>query len=86
MIDFKANKINRYFLDMIQLLSLMPTDLEEFVENTNQNSVDELVKKIEDIDDKWEKTKKSVAALIKIVIDPEEIADDFEETERGIKF
>ena len=86
MLDFKANKINRQFLDMIQLLSQMPFEIEDFVENTDQGSVDKLVQKIEKIDETWSSAKKSVASLIKIVIDPEEITDDFEKTEKGIDF
>jgi len=84
--EYKNNKINRCLLDIIQLVSKMPEDIEKFIENGDQKSVDTLVDKIEDIDAKWDKAKKSTASLIKVVVDPEAPEEDFEITEKGVEF
>lgn len=83
MCEYKLNKFNKKLLDAIKDLLFIEENIGSFIAEGTQNSLDNLVLKINNFDKNWENTKISLVALIKIISGDNEI--DVEETENGLK-
>ena len=83
MCEYKLNKFNKKLLDAIKDLLFIEENIGSFIAEGTQNSLDNLVLKINNFDKNWENTKISLVALIKIISGDNEI--DVEETENGLE-
>ena len=83
MCEYKLNRFNKKILDAIKDLLSIEENVGLFIAEGTQDSLDNLVLKINSFDKRWENTKISLVTLIKIISGDDEI--DVEETENGLE-
>lgn len=83
MCEYKLNRFNKKILDAIKDLLSIEENVGLFIAEGTQDSLDNLVLKINSFDKRWENTKISLVTLIKIISGDNEI--DVEETENGLE-
>jgi len=81
--EYKLNRFNKKILDAIKDLLSIEENVGLFIAEGTQDSLDNLVLKINSFDKRWENTKISLVTLIKIISGDDEI--DVEETENGLE-
>ena len=79
------SKIDKRILECYDLLSKLRNSLSCFVENRSQDSLDELSKNIESVDDSMTALKNSVQIGLKEILDLENEEVDVIETDNGYK-
>lgn len=83
MCEYKLNRFNKKILDAIKDLLSIEENVGLFIAEGTQDSLDNLVLKINSFDKRWENTKISLVTLIKMISGDNEI--DVEETENGLE-
>jgi len=81
--EYKLNRFNKKILDAIKDLLSIEENVGLFIAEGTQDSLDNLVLKINSFDKRWENTKISLVTLIKMISGDNEI--DVEETENGLE-